>query len=200
MNEVKFQNFIEKLKKFYWDNGNIATLDNMRQTLWYASKDSVRRFYDFAIEQGYLSKEWRKFFPESKFLSFPVYGSVKAGSAETVEADNVIDLIEINKYLIGWNPSNILLIRVDWDSMIDAWIHDNDTVILDKTQISPHFWDLVIASVDGDSDLTLKRYLKDEEHKPYLSYENDKDYKNMRIYPENSMNIIGTVKWLFRKF
>lgn len=200
MNEVKFLDYIEKLRKYYWDTWSIATLESIKDILGFASKDSVRRFYDFAIEQGYLLKEWRKYFPASKLISFPVYWNVKAWSATTVEADNIINIVQIDKYLIWANPSNVLLIRVEWESMMDAWIQDWDIVILDKTKINPSFWDIVIASVDWNSDFTLKRYLKDERHKPYLAYENEKLYPNKKIYAQSEMNIIGTIQWLFRKF
>jgi len=199
MNEQKINNFINNLRRYYWDNWVIPTLENMKDIVGFASRDSVRRYYDFIIELGYLKKEGKKYFPTDSLLTFPLFGSVKAGNPTDTEADNVIDMIDINKYLVWANPNTVVLVRVSWDSMLDASIQDGDIVIVDINRINPNFWDIVVASVDGESEFTLKRYMKDEEHKPYLQYENQTDYPDKRIYPQESMKIFGTVNGLFRK-
>jgi DNA polymerase V len=72
-------------------------------------------------------------------------------------ADDYIDReLDLNEYLIP-NPAATFFVRVAGDSMINAGIHHDDILIVDRS-LEPISGRIVIAIVDGE--LTVKRLVK----------------------------------------
>jgi len=67
--------------------------------------------------------------------------------------DYIEQTLDLNQYLAG-NSKTIFCVHVEGDSMIEADIHDNDILVVDRS-IEPTDGKIVIACVN--SELTVKR-------------------------------------------
>lgn len=98
-----------------------------------------------------------------------VQGGISAGFPSP--AMDFIDLtIDLNKHLIK-HPSATFYGRVKGYSLINAGIHDNDLLIIDRS-IEPSNGQIAVCYIDGE--FTAKR-LKVEKNQIWLMPEND-DY------------------------
>jgi len=78
--------------------------------------------------------------------------------------------------------------------MIDAGIHDGDTLTVDRT-LQPNSGTIIIASVDGEA---LVKRLKLRDGKTLLASEN-KNYPPIDVTGFISFRILGVVTGLIRK-
>jgi len=100
--------------------------------------------------------------------------------------DYIENPIDLNKYLIK-NTASTYFVRVSGDSMINAYIGDGATLIVDRS-IEPRHGKIIIAIVDGA--FTCKRIL----FKPTLCLvsENPK-YSPIYLNNEEELETAGTV-------
>jgi len=105
--------------------------------------------------------------PRTPIIDIPLYGTIPAGlpADEHQESQGTIsigfDTIRLPK------NSQVFALKVRGDSMINAGIHDNDTVILERKD--PRDKNIVAALIDGET--TLKSYIV-RRGKPFLRAEN----------------------------
>ncbi|MBN9342901.1 MAG: translesion error-prone DNA polymerase V autoproteolytic subunit [Holosporales bacterium] len=111
---------------------------------------------------------------------------VAAGAPSPAEdfSDGQLDL---NDHLLK-NPQSTFFVRVSGDSMINAGIHPEDLLIVDRS-IRPAQGRVVIAVVNGE--LTVKRLFK-ENNKVFLMPENP-NYPALEITEEMDFMIWGVV-------
>ena len=108
--------------------------------------------------------------------------------------DHIEKKLDLNEYLIKQKEATFF-VRIKGDSMIDAGIHDNDIVIVDKSQKASN-GDIVLASVDGDFTVkSLSRY----KSKYRLLAANEK-YKPIEINESMQFEVWGVVTGAVRKF
>ena len=124
------------------------------------------------------------------FGEIQMAGLVKAGPPSDV--DELADTVDLDDFLIGKKELTYML-EVDGDSMIEAHIEEGDHVLVERSQNAKD-GEIVIAEVDGE--YTMK-YLQEKNGKRWLEPAN-KNYKP--IYPEHSLNILGIVKAVIRKY
>ncbi len=89
--------------------------------------------------------------------------------------------------------SNLFLLRVRGDSMIEAGIHEGYLVMVERGT-SPQVGDIVVGILDGE--FTLKR-LKRDKGKYYLQAENPR-YPDM--YALEELQVAGVVRSVVRKY
>ncbi|MEI8342321.1 MAG: transcriptional repressor LexA [Verrucomicrobiota bacterium] len=102
-------------------------------------------------------------------IDIPLYGMIPAGvpSDQQQETDGCISIdLETIRLPKG---SKVFALKVCGDSMVNAGIHEHDTIILELKE--PRERDVVAALIDGET--TLKRYIV-QQGKPYLRAENPK--------------------------
>lgn len=122
----------------------------------------------------------------------PLYGKIAAGSPiEAISDDN--GSLQLPQGLIGTGEHYAL--TIDGDSMINAGIHDQDTVIIKRCDTASN-GAIVVALVD-DLEVTLKR-LRRAGNKIVLEPEND-DYEPQIFEPER-IKIQGTLASLIRTY
>ncbi|GAX91771.1 repressor LexA [Effusibacillus lacus] len=118
----------------------------------------------------------------------PIIGKVTAGSPITA-VENVEDYFPLPMSLVG--DTEVFLLTVEGDSMIEAGIHDGDLVIVRKQQTARN-GEIVVAMTEDD-EATVKRFYKEADH--------------VRLQPENSameplryknVMILGKVIGVFR--
>lgn len=126
-------------------------------------------------------------FIEYKGLQLPLYSSkVSAGFPSPAE-DYVVENLSLDKFLIK-HPAATFLVRVAGCSMINAGIHENDILIVDRS-LNPIPGKIVIAAIDGQ--LTVKR-LEQNNGKLLLMPENP-DFAPIELKEEYDIHIWGVV-------
>lgn len=106
-------------------------------------------------------------------------------------ADDFVDkALDLNEHLID-NATATYFVRAAGDSMIDAGIHDNDVLIVDRSR-DPKQNDVVIAALDGE--LTVKR-LRKQNGEVWLLPENP-TYKPIRVHEDMGFELWGVVTYV----
>ena len=122
-------------------------------------------------------------------VTLPVVGEIAAGQPILAE-ENWTDKIVINEnFFVG---SNLFVLKVKGDSMINAGILDHDYIFVRKQNFANN-GDIVVALIDGE-ETTVKRYFK--------------DLRSIRLQPENdayspiiggdNIQVMGKVIAVFR--
>ena len=125
------------------------------------------------------------------FAGIKLLGTVQAGWPSPAE-EELADVMNLDEYLIK-HPEQSYLIKVTGDSMIDAGIHENDLVIVERGR-NPKDKDIVIAQVDGE--WTMKFYEKRGGHVTLVAA----NKKYSPIVPKRELVIGGVVTAVIRKY
>jgi len=126
-------------------------------------------------------------FIQNKFYRLPFYQtSISAGFPSPAD-DDLEDTLDLNEMLIK-HPSATFFLRVSGNSMINAGIHPNDILIVDRS-LEPTSGRIVIASVNGE--LTVKRLIK-ENNRVWLVAENE-NYPSIHITEAVDFRVWGVV-------
>lgn len=132
------------------------------------------------------------FYKGTNAVSLPLVGKIAAGTP--IEAiQNEGDFMDVPPSLLGAGEYYALM--VEGDSMINAGIHDGDTVIIRKVN-SVRDGAIVVALIDGQ-EATLKRIYR-RDGKVVLEAENDL-YKPRILTPER-VQIQGELSSLIRTY
>ena len=120
-------------------------------------------------------------------IKLPLYSyKISAGFPSPAD-DHLEKNLDLNSHLIK-HPAATFFVRVNGDSMINAGIHDNDILIVDRS-LKPSHGKIVIAVVDGQ--MTVKRLYK-QSGKLILMPEN-KNFKPIEVTESMSIEIWGVV-------
>ncbi len=127
-------------------------------------------------------------------VDLPLFsGGVSAGFPSPAE-DYTDRTLDLNELLIR-NPAATFFVRVDGDSMINAGIHHNDILVVDRSREAVS-GDIVIAILDGE--LTVKRLFRGA-CKARLVAENP-DYPSIDISEDRDCEIWGVVTSVVHQF
>ncbi len=120
-------------------------------------------------------------------LNLPLFSSrVQAGFPSPAD-DHLDASLDLNQHLIQ-HPAATFFVRASGNSMINAGIHNNDILVVDRS-LEPKHGNIIIAALNGE--LTVKRlYCKGK--KVTLKPENP-DYPSIDIVEENDFLIWGVV-------
>ncbi len=122
----------------------------------------------------------------------PLLGKIAAGfPIEAIE--DFDDYIDLPKSFLG--TGEYYALKVEGESMIEAGIYANDTVIINKLK-NANNGDIVVALIDGE-EITLKRFRK-KGHSIALEPAN-KNFKT-HIYGPDRVEIQGVLTSLLRSY
>jgi SOS regulatory protein LexA len=184
--------YLAKLQDYYAKHRVLPSYASIGKLVGLSSKASVAEMLMRLKAEGFVqSTPDRRLKPGKRFFERPVAESVRAGQPSPA-ADTAPDALAIDEYLVP-NPSRTILIRVKGDSMIDAGIHADDVVVVEKRS-SANVGDIVVAILDNE--FTLKRLAR-EKGRIVLRPEN-KAYPVIR--PKGDLEIFGVVVGQFRKY
>ncbi|MBQ3054126.1 MAG: transcriptional repressor LexA [Clostridia bacterium] len=125
---------------------------------------------------------------KEEFVEVPVVGKVAAGMPITA-VENATDLFPLPSRYV--KSSEVFMLKVSGESMINAGIFDGDLVIVQKQETAKN-GEIVVALIEDSA--TVKTFYKEKNGRIRLQPEND----NMEpIYPDE-MQVIGKVVGLFR--
>ncbi len=122
-----------------------------------------------------------------KRLELPLFESAVSAGFPNIAEDYVDRALNLNELLIK-HPAATFFVRVKGTSMINAGIHSNDILIVDRA-LTPTHNRIVIARIDGE--LTVKR-IKLDKDKTILVPEND-DFKPIEITSTMDFEVWGVV-------
>ncbi len=123
-----------------------------------------------------------------------VLSQVSAGFPSPAD-DYIETSIDLNKELIR-HPFATFFVRASGDSMIDAGIRPNATLVVDR-MVETKSGDIVIAQI-GD-ELCVKELFLDDEGKVFLMPKN-KNYKPIIISEDLDFEVWGKVVCAINKF
>lgn len=129
------------------------------------------------------------YFPEfsDNVPSIPFFaGRVAAGFPSPAD-DYVEKKLDLNELLIN-KPASTFFVRAEGESMLNAGIHPDDILVVDRS-VHAATGKIVVAALDGE--LTVKR-LRSKEGKLVLAAENP-EYSDIPITEEVDMVIWGVV-------
>jgi repressor LexA len=201
------------------------SFDEMREALGLKSKSGIHRLITGLVERGYLERlphraralEVKKL-PEgymagandsaaprtpsnvapaslvaaASMNAIPLYGRIAAGTPIEAIRDES-GSVDVPAGMLGRGEHYAL--EVDGDSMVEAGIHDGDTVIIQRTDRA-NDGDIVVALVDG-VEVTLKRLKRVGPH-VHLIPEN-RHYKT-QVYSADCVQIQGKLVSLMRTY
>ena len=192
------------------------SFEEMKEALGLKSKSGIHRLISALVERGYIERlphraralEIKRlpdgFNPPSKtsasvandisdlFDSVPVYGRIAAGTPIEAVRDEG-ETMNVPQGFLGHGEHYAL--TVDGDSMINAGIHDQDTVIIRRCDTANN-GEIVVALVD-DLEVTLKR-LRRAGNKIVLEPENEAH--EPRILDPDRVKIQGKLANLIRTY
>ena len=125
-------------------------------------------------------------------IALPLYGRIAAGTPIEALRDHS-NTVDVPPFLVGGGEHYAL--EVDGDSMIDAGIHDGDTVIIKRTDTAEN-GAIVVALVEGN-EVTLKR-LRRKGASVALEPAN-KSYET-RIFGPDQVTVQGRLVGLLRQY
>ena len=139
------------------------------------AKSTVSKYMNRLMDDGLIEKygRYQTFIPEAQVLPdnytmMPVVGSISCGQP-ILAIEDVEEYIPIDVSLLGYGEYFGLIAR--GDSMIDAGIHDGDTVYIRK-QNSAMDGEIVVAMVEDEFcdgwNATLKRFYRDLKNNRYI--------------------------------
>jgi repressor LexA len=125
-------------------------------------------------------------------LEFPLLGRIAAG--RPVEAIPNPETISLGDF--GAHRSNVFVLRVKGDSMIDDHICDGDYILVEGAQTATN-GEIVVALTDG-TDATLKRFFRESHGRVRLQPANAE--MDPIVLPARDVKIQGRVIGVLRKY
>jgi repressor LexA len=130
--------------------------------------------------------------PASQTVQLPLYGKIAAGTPIEALRDNAAS-IDVPPALLGRGEHYAL--SVEGDSMIDAGIHDGDTVVIERCE-SAENGTIVVALIDNN-EVTLKRLRRKNDS---IALEPANHAHKTRIFGPDRVKIQGRLIGLMRRY
>ncbi len=180
------------IKGYQSEHQRTPTVRWLKDQLGFKSTRSAKQYIDRLAETGKITKDSTGKICFLTPRGLPILSSIAAGGATVEEQINDAPKLDLS-YIFESGNEDFFALKVRGDSMIDAGIHEDDFVIVDRKK-EPRVGDIVVGIIDDA--WTLKR-LDKIEGKYYLKPENSK-YSD--LIPRDSLKIGGVVINLIRKY
>ena len=190
------------IKQYYAKNKYTPSIRNICEHFNLSSSATVKVHLDGIIEKGFLRRDSRNpryleimvpnEFEQSNndVVSVPLLGKITAGNPiEAIETPDEYFPLPVS--LIP-NNKEIFTLRVSGESMINAGIHDNDIIIVERVNTAKN-GDIVVAMND-ENEVTLKTFYK---KKNYFRLQPENDFMAPIIL--KNVSILGKAIGLYRK-
>lgn len=188
----KQKEFFEQLKTMVRERGYFPTVREIGRELGFSSPATVHAYLNRLYERGFLTKKKDRFWEVvSDFSSIPLVGIVPAGNPLEI-FESLGEEIELPEWMVE-KGGDMMGFRVQGESMKDAYIQEGDVVVVKRTRDADP-GEMVVAFLQEDASITLKRLKKDNE-KYWLVPENP-DYDP--IY--DPFELVGKVVGVLRRY
>ncbi len=151
------------LEEFIQQHGFPPTVREIAQQLGMAGPHSAKRFLDMLQEKGFIrrlpkSSRAIEIVHSTTALSpvrmVPLIGRVRAGKPLLAQ-ENIETTLALDKHFAKW--SNVFLLRVVGESMVEAHIKDGDLALV-KPQPTIDNGEIAVILIDDEA--TIKRFFK----------------------------------------
>ena len=130
--------------------------------------------------------------PASQTVQLPLYGKIAAGTPIEALRDNAAS-VDVPPVLLGRGEHYAL--SVEGDSMVDAGIHDGDTVVIERCETAEN-GTIVVALIDNN-EVTLKRLRRKGDS---IALEPANQSHKTRIFGPDRVKIQGRLIGLMRRY
>ena len=216
---IKQRELLNFLQDYEHEHQASPSFDEMRQAIGLASKSGIHRLISGLEERGFIRRLANraraieiirnentaletnqktdtniihKPFLTSSQIELPMLGRIAAGTPIEAISDPS-SFLSIPSSMIESGEHYAL--EIVGDSMIDAGIHDGDTVIIRKTEQALN-GDIVVALVDGH-EATLKKFKRESGR---VALEAANPQYETRYFTNNQVRIQGKLSGLIRKY
>jgi repressor LexA len=186
----KQKNFLEKIRSLSRRNGVFPTVREIARATGLSSPATIHAYLGRLQARGALHKEGRGWELAGNRLAVPLVGVVPAGPALEI-FESLGDEVVLPEWLAE-KGGDIVAFRVQGQSMKDAYIQDNDLVLIKKTgQADPG--QMVVARLQ-DGSITLKRLKRIQD--AYILVPENPDYQPITA----SFQLVGKVVGVLRRY
>ncbi len=216
---IKQRELLNFLQDYEHKHRASPSFDEMRQAIGLASKSGIHRLISGLEERGFIRRLANRAraieiirnentaletnqktdtniihtpFRTSSQIELPMLGRIAAGTPIEAISDPT-SFLSIPSSMIESGEHYAL--EIVGDSMIDAGIHDGDTVIIRKTEQALN-GDIVVALVDGH-EATLKKFKRESGR---VALEAANPQYETRYFTNNQVRIQGKLSGLIRKY
>ncbi len=191
---------LDYLKQSIAKNGFPPTVREIGAALGRSSTATIHAHLNTLETKGYIRKSGSKNraiellvkneYEKEDVINVPLLGKVTAGNPiEAIEMPN--EFFMLPSYLVP-AKKEVFTLKVNGESMINAGIHDDDIVIVQRQQTANN-GDIVVAMTE-DNEVTLKTFYKED---GYFRLQPENDTMNPIIL--DKVSIIGKAIGLYRK-
>jgi len=199
----KQKEVLDFIKKFHAENKYPPSIRQICSAINLSSPATVHVHINHLVDKGYIkrsdggNKALELLIPneyEDKgedVVNVPLLGKITAGSPiEAIEMPN--ELFSLPAYLIP-KKKEVFTLRVDGESMINAGIHSDDIVIIERVDTAKN--GEIVAAMNDNNEVTLKTFYKEKDH---FRLQPENDYMEPIIL--DNVTILGKAIGLYRKF
>ena len=199
----KQEETLKAIKKFIAKNGYSPSVREVCDMMNLSSTATVFVHVRHLMNKGYISQTNNKFrtlevLVPNEYLetnedvvSVPLLGKITAGNPiEAIEFPD--EYMQIPTFMIPKNEE-VFTLKVDGDSMINAGIHSNDVVIIERCSNAKN--GDIVAAMNDENEVTLKTFYKED---GYFRLQPENDFMAPIILP--NVTILGKAIGLYRKF
>lgn len=184
--------YLGKLQDYYAQHRVLPSFTSVAKLVGLKSTSAVAAMVNRMKAAGLLDQAPdRRLQPGKRFFEREIADSVRAGLPQPAN-DAIGRVVSVDEHLIK-SPSRTVMLSIKGDSMVDAGLMPDDTVIVEKNAPAKP-GDIVVAIVDNE--FTVK-YLAHDKKGFYLKPGN-KEYPIIRA--QDSLELFGRVVGLFRKY
>ena len=190
---IKDSDYLSKLQNYYAKHHGFPSYARLCNILGLAAKSAVNKVLLRLAGQGYLKRTVDEVWvPVESFFERKLSDTPVVAGLPTFVSNVTADPFMIDQFLVN-KPSKTILVPVQGDSMINAGINAGDVVVVEIGSTA-NIGDIVVAAIDDE--FTVKTLSK-KRGKTVLLPAND---SHPVIQPEGSLEIIGVVVGLIRKY
>ena len=196
---------LECIKEYMFERRSAPSLEDIRKYLGKKSLATVHKSLGQLETKGYIERNKHhgrsitltelayEYFGLKPQNSLPLLGTVKAGPEGIQNFDDVKEYIEVPG---ATKKEGRYVLKVQGDSMIDAFINEDDYVVVEKVQDLP-VNQIAIALLNGNA--LIKRLIRRSDGQIILRSENP-DYNDIYVQKTDDLKVEGRVVQVIRNY
>jgi repressor LexA len=193
------EGILKAVEGFILERGYAPTVRQVGRLLSIASPSAVFKHLASLEKKGYLTRDDG----ELRLAGLPVGGArvrvplaglVPAGTPKEAFDASPDSAVDVPDWMVGRRRGNIFCIRVEGKSMIDAFIDDGDTVLLERTNTASS-GEMIVGLLE-DGSVTLKRLRREDDGRTILVPENPL----FQPFEVQNLRVLGRVIGVLRKY
>lgn len=210
---AKQKQLLDFLKTYQEANEHAPSFDEMKDAIGLKSKSGIHRLVSALEERGHIRRLANRAraieilsdspaptmdnviqadFSNSGSTTLPLLGQIAAGTPIEALSDQS-RFLDVPASMIGGGEHFAL--EIVGDSMVEAGIHDGDTVVIKKTDVAYH-GDIVVALIE-EHEATLKTLRKESGR---IGLEPANRHYQTRYFSSDAVRIQGKLAGLIRRY